>query len=749
MHREVDSELVEEHCNVREPASPLEWALAYAAAGWWVFPCNEEKRPRTTHGLLDATTDEKAIRQWWAKWPKALVGIACEPSGLVVIDLDLDEKRQKNGPEVFEQHCGARPHGAALVASTPRGGRHLYYRAPSETIKTKVEWLNAVDTRAAGGYVIAPGTAGREWIEGEPGEQDELPAWLRDDLPKRDAAAKETRTSDSKTKVEAGSASDEELQDAVQLLHRLDPRSLSRDEWLHAIWSFAAAAQRDPRGELHVEAWSSLDAARFEHGESARKYREGNGEIGAGTLHHMVREQEQERDALAAGFRREEEEEHGTSWMALSLDELLAQPPVEWLAKGLLPLRGVALLAAEPRAGKSFLALDLAMRVACGSTSFLERPVKANGGVVYAALEGVAGLAARARAWRKAHPNESEQRPLHLLRWRGEALLTDGCEEFAAELRKCVHKSGRVSLVIVDTLTLALAADENDSASVGKALRFLGDLADELGCCILVVHHVRKDGKALGQARARMSISDVRGSSALVGNVDVVLGLQFQEGRDERELLVLKSKDGEAGSPLWFELNVIETGAVLEDGSLERSCVVSACDAPFFVEPDQEEVREHREERKRQRDEQRAEELRECVIEAACELLRKHPHGLPKTAIQKRLKGRKASLLLILDEALGEGRFVQVRKGNGFVFQLPPPLKPETEQKLDEHGLVASEGAKAPEFPEVPEGSGNLQEPTGERDERTERERGSRVPVPGGNGGNTHTHATASHGGDA
>jgi hypothetical protein len=91
---------------------------------------------------------------------------------------------------------------------------------------------------------------------------------------------------------------------------------------------------------------------------------------------------------------------------------------------------------------------------------------------------------------------------------------------------------------------------------------------------------------------------------------------------------------------------------------------------------------------------------------------------------------------------------VQVRKGNGFVFQLPPPLKPETEQKLDEHGLVASEGAEVPEFPEVPESSRNLREPNGGRDE-AERERGSRVPGTGGCGGNTHTHTTAPQGGDA
>ena len=45
--------------------SPLDWALAYAAAGLAVFPVGAEKRPLTEHGVKDATTDEAQIRGWW------------------------------------------------------------------------------------------------------------------------------------------------------------------------------------------------------------------------------------------------------------------------------------------------------------------------------------------------------------------------------------------------------------------------------------------------------------------------------------------------------------------------------------------------------------------------------------------------------------------------------------------------------------------------------------------------------------
>ena len=84
-------------------------ALSYARLGWPVIPlhypvggggcsCNNPacdspaKHPigkLVPHGLKDATTDEELIRQWWARYPQANIGIRTgAESGLVVLDID-------------------------------------------------------------------------------------------------------------------------------------------------------------------------------------------------------------------------------------------------------------------------------------------------------------------------------------------------------------------------------------------------------------------------------------------------------------------------------------------------------------------------------------------------------------------------------------------------------------------------------------------------------------------------------------
>ena len=138
----------------------LEAALHYAEMGLAVFPLQERgKEPITYNGFEDASTEERQIRLWWKRNPNANIGIATGQmsGGLVVIDIDVDKDAGKDGYRVFTNWC--KQNYLVLPDSwlsiTGRGGYHLFYRSLFP-VSSKIGWLDDVDIRAEGAYVVAP-----------------------------------------------------------------------------------------------------------------------------------------------------------------------------------------------------------------------------------------------------------------------------------------------------------------------------------------------------------------------------------------------------------------------------------------------------------------------------------------------------------------------------------------------------------------------------------------------------------------
>ncbi len=136
--------------------SVLNSALDCSRRGWPVFPCDVDKSPLTPNGFYDATMCERAIRVWWHTWPDALVGIACGPAGLVVLDLD-DPATEAIIKEKWSGWTETRR------VRTPTGCLHFYYVRPDGIeIKGSTKKLPDVpgaDIKTTGGYVIAGGHA--------------------------------------------------------------------------------------------------------------------------------------------------------------------------------------------------------------------------------------------------------------------------------------------------------------------------------------------------------------------------------------------------------------------------------------------------------------------------------------------------------------------------------------------------------------------------------------------------------------
>ncbi len=137
-----------------DPAQLLSTALQRASAGHPVFPCvPDAKRPLTTHGLLDATTDQDQIHAWWNRTPSANLAV---PTGVASYDvLDVDLRPSGSGYPAFDHlvRAGLVDHHSHIVR-TPSGGMHAYFigtRQPSARLPAA-----HLDFKASGGYVLVP-----------------------------------------------------------------------------------------------------------------------------------------------------------------------------------------------------------------------------------------------------------------------------------------------------------------------------------------------------------------------------------------------------------------------------------------------------------------------------------------------------------------------------------------------------------------------------------------------------------------
>lgn len=151
----------------------LDIALDHAGRGFRIFPLHPAtKVPAIKHWEADATGDLARIRRWWLRWPADNIAIACGPSDLHVLDLDTSHGQPppapwphaRDGRDVLAQLAAQADQPIPIptyAVATPSGGTHLYYRAPRKPpLRNTIGRLGwRVDSRGAGGYIVAAGSA--------------------------------------------------------------------------------------------------------------------------------------------------------------------------------------------------------------------------------------------------------------------------------------------------------------------------------------------------------------------------------------------------------------------------------------------------------------------------------------------------------------------------------------------------------------------------------------------------------------
>lgn len=169
-------------------------AVDLAVRGLAVFPLLPGgRKPVAGARLSRCLTDPVRVREVWRDGDN--IGVGCRASGVVGLDLDLDDG--VDGRAVLASLAASlgEPWPDTLTARTPSGGQHLYFAAPDDCIigsfsggRTRLG--PGIDVRGpgvrSGGYLIGPGSVvnGIPYVIERDAPIRPLPGWISDRLTK-------------------------------------------------------------------------------------------------------------------------------------------------------------------------------------------------------------------------------------------------------------------------------------------------------------------------------------------------------------------------------------------------------------------------------------------------------------------------------------------------------------------------------------------------------------------------------------
>jgi hypothetical protein len=129
----------------------LSSALEYLDAGYSIIPVGQDKKPLIKweeYQKRQATREE--VKEWWTRHPGANIGMVTgNISGICAVDNDDPNSKHQLLKTIDEF---AQP----PVSMTPRGGNHMIFGMPDKDIRNTVNFLEKVDFRGEGGYIVVP-----------------------------------------------------------------------------------------------------------------------------------------------------------------------------------------------------------------------------------------------------------------------------------------------------------------------------------------------------------------------------------------------------------------------------------------------------------------------------------------------------------------------------------------------------------------------------------------------------------------
>lgn len=589
------------------------WAEIYAKRGWHVFPVAERsKLPACQHGFKDATTDTEQIAALWAGRENLNLGIATgEKSGFFVLDIDGEK-----GEQSLKELCASNGELPQTLASTTGKGRHYLFKHVPGIKSNASKIAPGIDTRSDGGYIVAPPSIhpnGSAYQFINPLEDiADAPDWLIKLLLADTTAAKRpaqlgiVQAVAPRGRLQLSDWTPDQIE---KLLSHISP-DCEYDQWVNI-----GMAVKDAGLPFAIwDSWSSR-GVKYQRAEMAHKWNSFKGSgVTLGSLVYLAKQagwKPDNRPDYISGMKKTgpapapEPAQAAEEWPQEDFDPVTGeiilktetqtqdvvscksqelnlvetpqakprtityiaakdiQPALEAndIVKGVIGAGQLSVIYGESNCGKTFFATDLAFHIALGQTW---RDCRTEQGcVVYVALEGSHGLRNRIAAFRKdkmilgGFPFIVVPSHINMLDAKG------NIDEFIEVLAEIAEQYGKVSLVVIDTLSRAFAGgDENTSQDMSAVIYHADRIRAATEAHVCFVHHSGKD-KAKG----------ARGHSSLRAAVDTEIEISRDDGANFSTIKYAKQRDIEIGEDMHFTLRKVTLGEN-QYGEEVTSCVV-------------------------------------------------------------------------------------------------------------------------------------------------------------------------------
>ncbi len=239
----------------------------------------------------------------------------------------------------------------------------------------------------------------------------------------------------------------------------------------------------------------------------------------------------------------------------LSIADLLAMPEPSYLLEPYIVDDGLTIMFGDPKTYKSFIALDMALRIACEQSC------------IYIAGEGAARIGRRAAVWMKHRPEGADPRIMFYTR-PFDLLSGKSVERFTGLVDEL---DWNPALIVFDTLSRCTpGADESTAKDMSRAFGNIDELRARFasptggGASALVLHHTGHGDK-----------DRERSTSAIRGVADVAVRVKKPAPLTAR-LECADVRDAAEFAPVMYRLVEDEGSLVVADAGPRLSVIERA-----------------------------------------------------------------------------------------------------------------------------------------------------------------------------